>query len=88
MDGSPSVAAAGRRIVSWAWVVKLEPDKTTAATGVGPVVQKTLGPGQYTITLQVGGGLRAGDEARPGHQVEAEGGDSGAPVWRVAQTEA
>lgn len=53
MDGSPSVAGTGRRIISWAWVVKLEPDKTTAATGTGPVVQKALGPGQYTITLQV-----------------------------------
>jgi len=39
---------------------QLEPDKTTAATGAGPVVQKTLGAGQYTIMLLVRGGWVVG----------------------------
>lgn len=55
MDGSGGTAGSGRRIVSYAWVVQLDPDKTTAATGLGAIVQKTLGAGEYTITLQVGG---------------------------------
>ena len=59
-DGSLSTAGPGKRIVSWAWLILLMPDRTPAASGLGPVVQKTLAPGQYLATLSVGGGWGAG----------------------------
>lgn len=53
-DGSLSTPGPGKRIVSWSWLVLLLPDRTPAASGLGPVVQKTLAPGQYLVTLAVG----------------------------------